>query len=98
MWTAQKRSFKRVFNRLKEAIEINGQPAEGMVFIYGESEEQKLEGYGIIETSHVNLWLLPETSIDVGDEVTLRGRKYRVIEVKDYLGIARKVVLEKAEI
>lgn len=98
MWIPQKGSFKRVFDRLKEPIEINGQSAEGMVFVYGESEEQKLEGYGIVGSSHVNLWLLPETSIEVGDEVKLRGNLYRVVEIKDYLAIAKKVVLEKADV
>lgn len=98
MWIPQKESFKRVFSRLKEPIEINGQPAEGMVFVYGESEEQKLEGYGIVESSHVNLWLLPETPVEVGDEVKLRGNLYRVVEIKDYLGIAKKVVLERTDV
>jgi len=98
MWIPQKGSFKRVFNRLKEPIEINGQPAEGMVFVYGESEDQKLDGYGIVETSHINLWLLPETPVEVGDEVSLRGKLYRVVEVKDYLGIAKKAVLERADV
>ena len=87
-----------MFNRLKEPIEINGQPAEGMVFVYGESEEQKLEGYGIVESSHVHLWLLTETPIEVGDEVKLRGNLYKVVEIKDYLGIAKKVVLERADV
>ena len=87
-----------MFRHLREPIEINGQPAEGMVFVYGESEEQKLEGYGIVESSHVNLWLLPETPVDVGDEVKLRGNLYRVVEIKDYLGIAKKVILERADV
>ena len=98
MWIPQKESFKRVFRHLREPIEINGQPAEGMVFVYGESEEQKLEGYGIVGSSHVNLWLLPETPVDVGDEVKLRGNLYRVVEIKDYLGIAKKVILERADV
>lgn len=87
-----------MFSRLKEPIEINGQPAEGMVFVYGESEDPKLEGYGIVESSHVNLWLLPETPVEVGDEIKLRGNLYRVVEIKDYLGIAKKVVLERADV
>ncbi len=98
MWISSKRSFERVFNNLKETIEINGKPAEGMVFIYGESEDQKLDGYGIVETAHINLWLLPETEIEVGDEVRLKGKLYRVVEVKDYLGIAKKAVLERADV
>jgi len=98
MWISSKKSFEKVFNRLKEPIEINGQHSEGMVFVYGESEEQKLDGYGIIGTAQVSLWLLPETQIEVGDVVTLRGKNYRVVEVKEFLGIAKKVVLEKAEV
>ena len=98
MWTSSKKSFKRVLNRLKKSIEINGQPSEGMVFIYGESEDQKLDGYGVIGTAQVSLWLLPETQIEVGDSISLKGKSYRVVEVKDFLGIAKKVVLEKSEV
>jgi len=98
MWISSKKSFEKVFNRRKEAIEINSQPSWGMVFVYGESEDQKLDGYGVIGTAQVSLWLLSETRIEVGDVVTLRGKNYRVVEVKEFLGIAKKVVLEKAEV
>ncbi|GEM_PF-1705320 len=97
MWSGSKKSFERVFNRLKEIIEVNGKPAEGMVPIFTESEDTKLEDYGVVETSRINLWLLPETEIEVGDTVKLRGSLYRVVEVKSYLTIAKKVVLEKTE-
>jgi sorbitol-specific phosphotransferase system component IIA len=95
---SSKKSFERIFNRLKEGIEINGKPAEGMVSIFTESEDTKLEDYGVVETSRINLWLLPETEIEVGDTVKLRGTLYRVVEVKSYLTIAKKVVLERAEV
>lgn len=91
-------SFKRVFNTFKEPITINGVPSEGCVFVYGESEDKKLDEYGVWETSQVNLWLLPDTQIEVGDTVELRGKEYRVVEVKNYLNIAKKAVLEKADV
>jgi hypothetical protein len=69
-----------------------------MVSIFTESEDTKLEDYGVVETYRINLWVLPETEIEVGDTVTLRGSIYRVVEVKSYLTIAKKVVLEKAQI
>jgi hypothetical protein len=52
----------------------------------------------VVETSRINLWLLPETEIEVGGEVRLKGKLYRVVEVKDHLGISKKVVLEQAEV
>jgi len=77
---------------------VNGKPAEGMVPIFTESEDTKLEDSGVVETSRINLWLFPETEIEVGDEVKLGGNLYRVVEIKDHLGIAKNVVLEKAEV
>ncbi len=91
-------SFKRVFERFKEPVQINGQPSYAMVSVHTTSENKALDEYGIIETSKQEVWLLPETQISVGDEVIFRNEKYRVVEVRKYLDIAQKAILEKAQV
>jgi len=91
-------SFRTVFEMFKEPVLINGQPSYAMVSVHSMSENKTLEEYGIVETSGQEIWLLPETSISVGDEVIFRNEKYRVVEVRKYLNIAQKVLLEKAQV
>jgi len=95
IWT---QSFKRVFEKFKEPVRINGEPSYAMAPLYRESENKALDEYGIIESSRQEIWLLPETRISVGDEVIFRNEKYRVVEVNKYLNIAQKAILEKAQV
>ncbi len=69
-----------------------------MASVHTTSENKALDEYGIIETSRQEIWLLPETPISVGDEVIFRNEKYRVVEVRKYLDIAQKAILEKAQV
>jgi len=95
MWTS---SYRKVFDRFKEPIQINGRQEYALVYKISTSENKTLEEYGIIETSRQEIWLLPETQIEVGDEVLFRDEKYRVVEVVKYLNIAQKAILEKAQV
>jgi len=91
-------SFRRVFDRFKEPIQINGLPAEALVPTHTRARDKTLDEFGIVEATKQEVWLLPETEVEVGDEVSLRGKKYRVVEVTQYMNVAKKVVLESAEV
>ena len=95
IWT---QSFKRVFEKFKEPVQINGQRSYAMVSVFSESENKALDEYGIIESSRQEIWLLSETQVNIGDEVIFRNEKYRVVEVRKYLNIAQKAILEKAQV
>ncbi len=95
IWT---QSFKRVFEKFKEPVQINGKRSYAMVSVFSESENKALDEYGIIESSRQEIWLLSETQVNIGDEVIFRNEKYRVVEVRKYLNIAQKAILEKAQV